>query len=547
MKIHNYFKAVFVVALILAIAGTALARVNEVFPASQSNALNQVQLISFSALNNAELAAEDVVREEAGLPYRFAVSQDVHITPDNSGTWETLNNGRLLWRHRFTCPEVISLNLGFSKYQLPQDASLLIYAADGSGAVHSYSALENGPGQQLWTPVLPTDELVIELEILPADRRNFTLELTHVNCGYRGFGELFSDKSGSCNIDVVCSEGDGWRNDIASIGMYSLHGTDACTGVMVNNTENDKRPLFLTANHCFDTQIDATSIIIYWNFQSPACGDQGGGSLLEFSSGSTLLATSSTSDFTLVELDENPDADYGVTYAGWDRSATVPSSAVALHHPSTDEKSISFEDDPLSITSYLQNPVPGNSTHLRVTDWDQGTTEPGSSGSPLFNSDHRIVGQLHGGYASCTSQTSDWYGRLFTSWQGDGTADSRLQDYLDPSGSGALVLDLVGGIDPDPEPPENFDIYFASATPNPFLGQVDLVYNLNDAAVVRARVFNIKGYLIRDFGELSGHRGENSFVWDGLDGQGRATPAGLYLFYLESGDQTARGQVIRLR
>ena len=66
-----------------------------------------------------------------------------------------------------------------------------------------------------------------------------------------------------------------------------------------------------------------------------------------------------------------------------------------------DEKSISFENDPTALSSYGGTSSPGDSTHVWVKDWDKGTTEPGSSGSPLFDSNHRVIGQLHGGGAAC--------------------------------------------------------------------------------------------------------------------------------------------------
>ena len=85
--------------------------------------------------------------------------------------------------------------------------------------------------------------------------------------------------------------------------------------------------------------------------------------------------------------------------------------------------------------------VPGDGTHVRITDWDLGTTEPGSSGSPLFDQNHRIIGQLHGGYAACGNNDSDWYGRFFTSWTGGGTPATRLSDWLDPLNTGQHALD----------------------------------------------------------------------------------------------------------
>jgi subtilisin-like proprotein convertase family protein len=149
---------------------------------------------------------------------------------------------------------------------------------------------------------------------------------------------------------------------------------------------------------------------------------------------------------TLVLLDDDPDPDWQVGFAGRDRSDPDARSAVAIHHPDTDEKRISFEYDPTTTTSYLGNGIPGDGTHVRVEDWDLGTTEPGSSGSPLFDQDHRAIGQLHGGYASCTSQTSDWYGRFSVSWTGGGSPSSRLSDWLDTAGTGAMTVDTISGL-----------------------------------------------------------------------------------------------------
>jgi len=255
-------------------------------------------------------------------------------------------------------------------------------------------------------------------------------------------------------------------------------------------------------------------VIIYWNYESPVCGQHGGGIQNQFSYADTLLASSSLSDFKLLELTDKPDTNFGVTYAGWDRSGDVPSSAVAIHHPSYDEKSISFEDDALSITTYLADVGPGNETHLRVEDWDLGTTEGGSSGSPLFDANHRIVGQLHGGYAACGNDRPDWYGRIYTSWEGGGTAATRLRDHLDPTGSGVMVLNRIC---------------------------------LRHEAFTGIQAFNIKGHLVHDLGTISGSSGENTFEWNGRDGNGRPVPAGLYVFKLDADGKSARGNVIRLR
>jgi lysyl endopeptidase len=551
-EIMNFSKTVIMgltLALFFSVVSTDLAVAAGVggVPARAALALEQVPRVAFPALDLGYVAEEDALREEDGLPFRFALPRDVHLNPDNSGTWETLPDGRLLWRLRISCPSVLSLNLGFTGYWLPWGASLKIYASDFTGPVFRFGADDNRSSGQMWTPVVLSTELVIELEIAPGQKDQVLLELGRVGCGYRYFGEDFSEKSGACNIDVVCSDGNNWREDIPSVGAYSFGGSIMCTGVLVNNTRQDKRPLFLTANHCDITSENAPTVVVYWNFESPVCGEQSGGTFEEFSHGSALLASSPTSDFALLELDESPDPVFGVSYAGWDRSASVPNSGVAIHHPSGDEKSISFEDDPLTITSNGSSISPGNGTHLRVEDWDLGTTEPGSSGSPLFNSSHRIVGQLHGGLAACGNNEPDWYGRLFTSWEGDGTSSTRLRDYLDPEGTGAVVLNRFGEVDPEPLPPGELSLQITLVAPNPFLHIAEVTFRLNQAAPVSGRVMNILGQQVRHLGTINGNEGDNVFPWDGMDDKGRPVAAGLYLIQLESNGKTARGQVIRLK
>jgi hypothetical protein len=382
-------------------------------------------------VDKALVTQDDAARERAGEPYRFALPAEVSIDPARSAAWEDLPGGVCRWQLAIECPGSASLNLGFSRFRLPWGGRLEV-------AGRMFTALDNAGHGQLWTQIVPGDALTVTLT-LPAERReDFDLELASVGRGYRG---LQKDKSGACNIDVVCEEGDDWRAEIRSVGVFTVNGSWTCTGAMVNNTAQDGAPLFLTANHCHVTEVSAPSVVVYWNFESPVCGQPGGGTLDEFQTGAIWRASYATSDFTLVELEEAPDPAFGVTYAGWDASGAAPTSAIAIHHPSTDEKSISFENDPLSITGYTSD-APGDATHLRIADWDLGTTEPGSSGSPLFDPAHRIVGQLHGGWAACGNDLSDWYGRLFVSWTGGGDPTSRLQDWLDPENLVVTTLDL---------------------------------------------------------------------------------------------------------
>ncbi|MCP3938976.1 MAG: hypothetical protein GY708_26820, partial [Actinomycetia bacterium] len=154
-----------------------------------------------------------------------------------------------------------------------------------------------------------------------------------------------------------------------------------------------------------------------------------------------------------------------------------------ISYPRGDARKIAFDNDP---------PVDGTnygSTHWRIDDsnpdpahlaYELGTTEPASSGSPLFDQNHRVVGQLHGGTASCSSDTYDEYGKVDASWTGGGTPATRMSDWLDPLGTGAMFVD---GVD------HSICLYQPAGE---VLFTLD-VYNCSDTVTITLRDDNIPG------------------------------------------------------
>jgi lysyl endopeptidase len=436
------------VCLGLLVAPAALAQNPP--PPPTARPLDQVAVLELPAVDVEALLAEDRLRASLDVPARFATALPVSVSPTEQGTWDDLPAGGRLWRLRIHGEGARSLNLGFTRYQMPVGGELRLYAPDYHEAIGPFTSADNETHGQLWTPLIMGEELVLELR-LPAGVPVPELELSVVNYGYNSLEGALAVYSGACNVDVVCPEGDSWRDEIRSAGAITVNGTDTCSGSLINNTAQDRRPFFLTANHCSINSGNAATMVVYWNYQnstcrvpgSPASGGAGDGQRTQFNSGAIWRASYTASDFTLVELDDPINPAYNPHWSGWDRSTGDFASAVAIHHPQVEEKRISFENDATSTTTYLQTAVPGDGTHIRITDWDLGTTEPGSSGSPLFSPQHRIVGQLHGGYAACGNNSSDWYGRLSVSWNGGGTASSRLSNWLDPLGSGAQTVDGI--------------------------------------------------------------------------------------------------------
>uniref|UniRef100_A0A7S2H3M8 Serine protease n=1 Tax=Helicotheca tamesis TaxID=374047 RepID=A0A7S2H3M8_9STRA len=438
----------------------------------------QEQLKKFTAptFDRREMEAEDEINEKAGMPIRFAVVNHVsdpsyssdeavwEAVPDGSGTrvWRMLVEASAENQAHHDC---LNLNFAFSHYHMPEGAELTIYDSTNPNGVSigPFTHKDNQDHGELWTPVIPSCNVAIEVDLPPfVSSTDVTLRLYSVNEGYRPFGfhddtarrlqierdlnqnhslpfdQIANrDLAGYCNENIVCKPG--WEKEGRSVAAISTGGKLFCTGFMVNNAKQDFRPYFMTAAHCGINNGNSASLVAYWNWKYDTCESNGKPPIRdEFTSGATFVKSYTASDATLVVLNSKPDLSYGVAYAGWDRSGEVVSSAIAIHHPQVDDAmKISFENDPIRTTSYGST-WSSDGTHFRVADWDSGTTEPGSSGSPLFSPEGRVIGQLHGGGAACGNNEPDWYGKFSRSMDQGG-----FDEWLDPEGTGVTTVDTI--------------------------------------------------------------------------------------------------------
>lgn len=394
--------------------------------------------------DNEILYHQEMKLRTKGRADHFATPLKVNIDIAREGTWSIDENGMAVCKYKITSKGAHSLNFGFSNYALAKSANLLFYNIDQTDIKGPFTIYSSGSYDQLWTPIIQGDEIIIELQVPEKDRSKNILLLSYVNHDFIGF--LGSRASGSCNIDVNCGEADGfpeiekYRDIISSVGAYHLNGISTCSGALINNTDNDCTPYFLTADHCGINNSNAASMVVYWNYENSYCrepwgtesGRNGDGTLNDYNTGAILRANSAETDFALVELIHPLKISSKLHAAGFKAELGLTNTSIAIHHPNVEEKRISFDyDDPI---------YRDNNHYIRVENWDEGTTEGGSSGSPLFNTNGQIIGQLYGGYAACGNQEWDEYGTLAISWDGENTASTRLKDWLDRNNTGIKTM-----------------------------------------------------------------------------------------------------------
>ena len=434
--------------------GSAYAQTNEQdLIAPTTTPIDEVELLLLPSMNNASLLQAELERRTPGTPPRFAEGIAVEVRPDQYGLWETLPDGTAVWRLRIASPGAHSLNLGFTEYYMPPQGQMIIYNPQQEQVLGPFSPADNETHDQLWTPVFPGDELILEVQLPAVLADQLELLLSVVN---HDFADFLSITSGACNLDVICGAEDGfpivdlYKDVIQSAGVYSTGGDTFCSGFLVNNASGNCTPYFITAFHCNINQYNASTVVAYWNYQNSTCrppgsvasGNPGDGQLNNFNTGTIWRAGHQGTDFTLLEFDDPIPASAEAFLAGWNRSTLPPQDTlVCIHHPDGAEKriSVAYEDAYPGVWSGGSTEVP-DGNHLIIPDWSIGSTESGSSGAPLFNTEKQYVGQLHGGAASCNNDSYDSFGWFRYAWEGGGSSQNRLKDWLDPNNLGLSSL-----------------------------------------------------------------------------------------------------------
>lgn len=394
--------------------------------------------------NLEQLKTEDQVEDKIkDIPWRFghaiAVNYDLH----HNGVWQNLGNGYKLWQFKIKSKGAKSLNLNFSVFRLSKEAKLFIYNADYSDVLGALTQQNNKIDSTFSSRPIKGDEITLELLVPDSEVEQNFIQIKQVVYGYRDIFEKAQKSfgsSGNCNINVNCTEGERWSDVKRSVVLIlRSNNTRVCTGALINSNTTPKKPFVLTAAHC---GLQGSSVFVF-NYESPNCSPSSDGTLNNSISNAFLRASRGASDFTLFELSSTPPSSYNVYYAAWSNIDQASKRSTAIHHPSNDVMKISFDLDSTTESGYYSS---GNS-HWQVSNWEMGTTEGGSSGSPLFDQYQQIVGQLHGGDAACGNRLQDYYGKFSESWNASSSANRQLQTWLDPTNSG---LNTLAGFDPNP-------------------------------------------------------------------------------------------------
>ncbi len=436
---------------------------------SSLKAATNIQRYMLEDLAVSSLLAEDSLNPE---PLRYMVYAGANINLKTESTRVNLSDkDATLYQYKVRGGNAKALQLVFSRFYLPEGASLFIYNSDYSSIYGAFTAKNNRTDSTFRIADFPGADLIIEY-FEPNDA-DFTglLEISKIGQAYRSLSVNGSSVDDEGYVGINCPEGQEWQNEKHGVcrityeeGAYAY----LCSGALINNVNSDGTPYFLTANHCVSENEVAQTVVAYFNYEQSGCNTDG---FIDYQtlSGASLKTTGEASDYTLLLFDETPAASYQPYYAGWNLSETAATATTGIHHPEGKTKKISFDYD--SSTSYPgqlnwdNGSLSPANTHWLVYN-DLGITAGGSSGSPSYNQLHQIIGQLHGG-----GDDYDFYGKLVYSWTNPDAGYSTLQSFLDPDGTNAESISSYypDGNVPDPKIYCDYDVVCTDAAV-PFYG-----------------------------------------------------------------------------
>ncbi len=441
-------------------------------------------------------------------PLSIAVDQKVDVTPENSGRWINPGNGYRIWRLEVFSKDAEALAVYFDRFKLEKGVMLFLYDPDFTNILGGFNYLTNKESGILQTAFVPGESMVIELQV-PAGRDYGEISVGSFSHAFVNIfkkdrkKDNFYGLSGSCEVDINCAEGTSWqtikRSVCRIIFKRNSFTTDLCTGSLINNTSKDGKAYFYTANHCIRDVFEAQTAVLYFNYESEECNGADGDATLTLS-GTEVLATSDSLDFSLLLLSEEPPEEYKPYFAGWSRSLSPPSSTVTIHHPKGDVKKISKDMDRARVEYQENNPrewlftsTPG--AFWRIEKWEIGATEGGSSGSPLFNPLQLIVGNLTGGDATCFNPVNDYFSKFFMNWDYYPEPGRQLKYWLDSLDTG---LEFISGHDPSGIE-EVFERELFTLYPNPGNGRFTIHTDTIFTGTSKIGLYNLSGKLMGDY------------------------------------------------
>lgn len=330
-----------------------------------------------------DLKTVDRWQVSQGAPLKVGVLLPTDLTIDNAGSWNTLPDGKRVWRLQVQAKDAIALMLSFRDFYIPENGKLFIYSSDKTHLIGAFTHHTNPPTKEYATEFLAGDKIILEYEAGISENEHPRIAIDAVGYGYNQNLNKYTF--------YFHFEHTGCENNSSIASYRTITGCKKIAGIPLDGGSDG---LLLLLNQTIPEHYNA-----YYNGwdRSNTAAQSGVG--IHHPSGDYMKI----STFNKVARTS--------TWYGIDNIKGAPNA----------HWNVVFEQ----------------------TANGHAVTEGGSSGSPLFNQNKQIVGTLSGGSSSCEKPNgANTYGKLYYHWDQYPNKDntSRMDIYLDPNHTGKTQL-----------------------------------------------------------------------------------------------------------
>ena len=105
-----------------------------------------------------DLKTVDRWQVSQGAPLKVGVLLPTDLTIDNAGSWNTLPDGKRVWRLQVQAKDAIALMLSFRDFYIPENGKLFIYSSDKTHLIGAFTHHTNPPTKEYATEFLAGDK-----------------------------------------------------------------------------------------------------------------------------------------------------------------------------------------------------------------------------------------------------------------------------------------------------------------------------------------------------------------------------------------------------